>query len=169
MTLSVTIATPPALGRPWPDRFPGPAPQPLKPGNRMELRDGIRVLGFEPVERVNMISYRCIGPELEALLLLGAIDPAVTTLRLTFVAPAGPVPITLFFEDHPLVVEAAAAGATVAAAVPIAWAVQASLPPAADLPRPAWARLEIRCGAGAPGNAAAPWSGPALHVVEFLE
>jgi hypothetical protein len=47
--------------------------------------------------------------------------------------------------------------------------VQAALPLARGLPRPAWARLDIRFGRTLPVATFSRWSGPVLHAVAFLE
>ncbi len=151
----------PALGRPWPERFPGPAPQPHPPGSRLELREGLHALGFGPVQRPGGLAGRAIGPEPEALLLLGAIDPAVSGLLLLFLPQPGPEPLEVLFQDHPLPVEPAAPPPDHSGA----WALRVALPPAEVLPRPAWGRLELR-RALPPGPLRQP--GPALHAVLFL-
>ncbi|MBO1075807.1 hypothetical protein [Roseomonas marmotae] len=161
----------PQLGRPWRDRFPGPDPQPVDVGHKLELHEGMRVLGFWPTERQARLSCRRIGPEPEAVIFIGALAPEVQTLRLTFLAPADPAPfglLRLFYEDQPLPQRPTLVPETVAALVPQAWAVQASLPAVEDQPRPAWARLEIRISRTLPDAAHARWVGPALHAVEFL-
>lgn len=173
--MSETMSPPaaPALGRPWAERFPGPAPQPALVGGRLDLREGIRVLGFLPTERHHGLWHRWIGPEPEAALFLGPLDPAVRALRLTVLAPQDPAPlggIHLFYDGMALEVLPAAAPPAVTALVPGAWALEALLPPADTLPRQTWSRLDIRLGRTLPEAGAGhhQWRGLALHSVEFL-
>lgn len=163
MSMTETLTAPAVLGRPWPERFPGPPPAPHPPGGRLEVREGIRALGFGPVERQGEIPGRRIAPEPEALLLLGAIDPAVSALLLLFLPEPGPEPLELFYEGAPLETVAAEPVAPLAGR-PGAWALRATLPSAGA--RPEWGRLEIR-RALPPGPLRQP--APALHAVVFLE
>jgi hypothetical protein len=163
--MNMTGTLPPAApGRPWPERFPGPAPQPHAPGTRLELREGIRAMGFGAVERPAGLSGRRIAPEPEALLLLGAIDPGVQALLLVFLPQPGAEPLELLYEGHPLATEPAEP-VTPLHDRPGAWALRATLPLPEALPRPAWGRLEIR-RALPPGPVRHP--APALHAVVFL-
>ena len=162
MSMTETLASA-APGRPWPDRFPGPAPQPHAPGTRLDLREGIRATGFGPVERPGGLSGRRIGPEPEALLLLGAIDPAVGSLLLLFLPEPGAEPLDVLFEGQPLATAPAGPVAPLHDR-PGAWALRATLPLAEALARPAWGRLELR-RVLVPGPLRHP--APALHAVVF--
>ncbi|MBI0534681.1 hypothetical protein D9599_03740 [Roseomonas sp. KE2513] len=172
--MSETASPPvPTLGRPWNERFPGPAPQPIAAGGRMELREGMRVLGFFPAERRKGLSCRPIGPEPEAVICLGALAPEVARLSLTFLGPAEPEafgPVRLVYEGQALATQAVRAPDRVAALLPEAWALEAELPPADALPRPAWGRLDILFDRVLPDPdpRAARWAGPSLHTIEFL-
>ena len=162
----------PPLGRPWNERFPGPAPQAVAAGGRMELREGMRVLGFLPVLRREGLSCRPIGPEPEAVVCLGALAPEVARLRLSFLGPAEPEafgPVRLVYEGQALPVRATDVPARIAALVPEAWSLEAELPAADTLPRPAWGRLDILFDRVLPDPHAARWAGPSLHAIEFLE
>lgn len=159
---------PPPFGRPWSERFPGPAPQPLAAGDRMELHDGLRVLGFLPAEWREGLCNRPIGPEPEAVLVLGALAPGIRALRLTFLGPADPAPlgrIRLLYEGRALPVAAVPAAPGLVSVVPGAWALEAPLPPPEELPRPARGRLVILFDRVLPEGGR--WVGPFLHAIEF--
>lgn len=158
----------PPFGRPWSERFPGPAPRPLAPGDRLELHDDLPALGFLPAAWREGLCHRPIGPEPEAVLLLGALAPGIRALRLTFLGPADPAPLgplRLVYEGRALPVAAVSVSPEVASRVPGAWALEASLPPAGELPRPARGRLAILFDRVLPEGGR--WAGPALHAIEF--
>jgi hypothetical protein len=172
MSETKTLPAEAPLGRPLAERFSGPAPLPMAKGARIDLREGMQVDGFMPTEWRERLPFRWIGPEPEALLVLGEIDAGVGGFLLTFLAPADPAPlgpISVRYQGRELELSAGTVPDR-AAHIAGAWALLAALPPVEELARPSWGRLELRFERTLPEDPAAParWVGLALNSVELV-